>query len=285
MKKIYKYLIAAIVALPAANVNAAETILIKNFSPDASGLVYNQDGISVRVVKDATAVYTAEVSASLGCLSVNGTIAALYLRKDLTTKSFVEIANDGSSREIVSTRFIGSAYTGANSSLFLLGYSVDGTTFPESPDNLYSTESGSTSTLAQVVSFPAASSAGCTETIEYAIPETIYQGAPAGPRTKTYARAEVKKIRLSGESPFQSKSLSGNQLNGENAYLYGLILTVESTSTGLEKESAETSKTPLKISYFDLTGKPVSEHSAKGFLIRRSVYEDGTVGYGKAYAR
>jgi hypothetical protein len=42
-------------------------------------------------------------------------------------------------------------------------------------------------------------------------------------------------------------------------------------------------KSIISKSYFDLTGRPVPEHAAKGLLIQKSVYDDGTTGYGKAY--
>jgi hypothetical protein len=68
----------------------------------------------------------------------------------------------------------------------------------------------------------------------------------------------------------------------ESLFLYGVKIYTAMTATGLSQETVI--KTPLKTSYYDLTGKPVTA-TAKGILIQKSVYDDGTVGYGKAYVR
>jgi hypothetical protein len=58
----------------------------------------------------------------------------------------------------------------------------------------------------------------------------------------------------------------------------------KNTSIG-EVKTPAVQKTVVSKSYYDLSGRPISEHGAHGFLIQRSVYEDGSVGYGKAYVR
>jgi hypothetical protein len=63
-------------------------------------------------------------------------------------------------------------------------------------------------------------------------------------------------------------------------------LRFERKGTGIEEvKTPAVQKTVVSKSYYDLSGRPVSEHSAKGFLIQRSVYEDGSVGFEKAYVR
>jgi hypothetical protein len=56
--------------------------------------------------------------------------------------------------------------------------------------------------------------------------------------------------------------------------------------TGIDNVKAPAvQKTVVSKSYYDLSGRPVSEHAAKGFLIQKSVYDDGTTGYGKTYVK
>jgi hypothetical protein len=55
--------------------------------------------------------------------------------------------------------------------------------------------------------------------------------------------------------------------------------------TAIEEVKAQVKKTVVKKSYFDLSGRPVPEHAAKGLLLQKSVYSDGTTGYGKVFVR
>jgi hypothetical protein len=275
MKKIYSLLTGAL--LVASSGMFAEEIVVKNFSPDGSGVVYNQNGIKVTA---ANAVASG-VSISAGCAGINGTTSTLYLRKDQPAKSYVDIDNDGSMLVITGIKFIGSSYTGANQSQLLLGYSVDGTTFPAAPNNLYADASTPSTALSKVVSLPADPATACSSAVAYAIPETVYQGPAAGPRTTTYPRSDVRKIRLTGNKSIHSISLGDGQDTGNNAYLYGIILTVEGTSTGIG-ENLEASQTPVKTVCYDLTGKAVPADS-KGFVIIKTTYGDGSVACEKAY--
>jgi hypothetical protein len=59
---------------------------------------------------------------------------------------------------------------------------------------------------------------------------------------------------------------------------------VEDVADGVENVEPETAKTPVKSSYYDLTGKTVSP-DAKGFVIRKIIYSDGSVANEKAYNR
>ncbi|GAB6011658.1 hypothetical protein [Viscerimonas tarda] len=45
------------------------------------------------------------------------------------------------------------------------------------------------------------------------------------------------------------------------------------------------SKVAVSKAYYDLTGRPVAESAAKGILIQKSVYEDGTSAYSKVYIK
>jgi hypothetical protein len=66
--------------------------------------------------------------------------------------------------------------------------------------------------------------------------------------------------------------------------IYAITLTVvKQTGTGIG-EPATAAKTPLKSAYYDLTGKTVSS-DAKGFVIRKTVYSDGSVNNEKTYNR
>jgi hypothetical protein len=56
--------------------------------------------------------------------------------------------------------------------------------------------------------------------------------------------------------------------------------------TGIDSAKAPAvQKTVVSKSFYDLSGRPVPEHAAKGFLIQKLVYDDGTTGYGKAYVK
>ncbi|MDR1809195.1 MAG: hypothetical protein LBR34_02160, partial [Prevotella sp.] len=44
-------------------------------------------------------------------------------------------------------------------------------------------------------------------------------------------------------------------------------------------------KTVVSTLYYDLWGRPVSKASAKGVVIRRSLYSDGTTGFAKEYVK
>jgi hypothetical protein len=78
---------------------------------------------------------------------------------------------------------------------------------------------------------------------------------------------------------FTVPSKSADELN-----LYGIKIYTDPTpiSTGLQALIA--AKTPVKSSYYDLTGKIVSP-DAKGFVIRKITYSDGSVANEKAYNR
>jgi hypothetical protein len=276
MKKIYKQALIGAMCLASTGVFADETITIKNFAPDAQGVVYNANGIKVTVVKDASqSSYTATSSGSWSCLSVNGNTSSLYLRKDLTTKGYIDIELTGSTTIIKSLQYVGAGYTGTNQSQYVVAFSADGSTFPATPNNLYPTATG-TITLATVYSLPAALTGACTDPAVLSLPANgkAFQGAASGTRT---TEVTIKKIRLAGET-IQSKSLS----NSENAYILGIIMTISGTSTGAEEIAAE--KTAVSSSYYDLSGKAVSA-DAKGFVIRKTLYSDGSVANEKGYNR
>jgi hypothetical protein len=56
--------------------------------------------------------------------------------------------------------------------------------------------------------------------------------------------------------------------------------------TGIDGvKTPDVQKTVVSKSFYDLSGRPVPEHAAKGFLIQKSVYDDGTTGYGKTYVK
>jgi hypothetical protein len=60
---------------------------------------------------------------------------------------------------------------------------------------------------------------------------------------------------------------------------------VEDVVDGVENvEAATAAKTPVKSAYYDLTGKIVSP-DAKGFIIRKTIYSDGSVNNEKTYNR
>ena len=56
------------------------------------------------------------------------------------------------------------------------------------------------------------------------------------------------------------------------------------TGNSIDSEVADADKTPVATLLYDLSGRPVS-NSASGFLIQKSIYEDGTSSYSKVYIR
>ncbi|MDR1810831.1 MAG: hypothetical protein LBR34_10615 [Prevotella sp.] len=294
MKKIYRQLMMGAMLVASVGAAADETITIQDFQPEADGIVYNQNGIKVTVVKDdAQTSYTEDQTLQLGCLNVNGTIPALYLRKDLTVKAILDIEPTNAAVVISSVKFIGASYNTQSQSQFVLTYSMDGTTFPtptgsvseNNPGAFYSTESGAVTSgvsnlLSKAVSFLASENMDqvCSSAAEYVIPETIYQGSVNGPRTTTYSRADVRKIRLIGTGA-AGVSLSNNY----NAYIYGIVLTLSGSYSDIDGAPAA-EKTPLLSIYTDLTGR-IIPLGTKGFLIKKTIYSDGSVANEKMYSR
>ncbi|GAB6011659.1 Ig domain-containing protein [Viscerimonas tarda] len=55
---------------------------------------------------------------------------------------------------------------------------------------------------------------------------------------------------------------------------------------GIGSVAADNSgKTVVDKAYYDLTGRPVAKSAAKGLLIQKSIYEDGTSSFGKVYIK
>jgi hypothetical protein len=75
---------------------------------------------------------------------------------------------------------------------------------------------------------------------------------------------------------------AGAALNIEAIRFYAHYNDAAHQGTGIDKTLA--AKTPVKSTYYDLTGKTVSA-DAKGFVIRKTVYSDGSVNNEKTYNR
>jgi hypothetical protein len=95
-----------------------------------------------------------------------------------------------------------------------------------------------------------------------------------------FDRYENKRYNLRGQTWFTFDNLTATEQLDDRF----VIETGLRSGNGIDSPSPAAPKTVVSKSYYDLTGRPVSS-AAKGILIQKSVYDDGSTGYGKVYVR
>jgi hypothetical protein len=105
----------------------------------------------------------------------------------------------------------------------------------------------------------------------------VAKGTPVAYTITPDANCEIKSVS------YNSTDVTSSLVSGvftAPALTANAILDVEfQASTGVNTNIAD--KTPKSVQYFDLTGKPVSA-AAKGFVIKKITYNDGSVVNSKA---
>ncbi|GAB6013023.1 hypothetical protein [Viscerimonas tarda] len=281
MKKNYKKFMLASVLLVgslAATAQGDPAIVLKNFS-SATGNLYSSVSNGITVTTSAGGSLASQ-SLTVSCLDINGAFNAL----SLSSGGYVDIVNAGA-YAIEKVEFSGASQQGRAISYPVVAISLDGTTFPDNlfnqnlpfPDVLDATDAN----VPKMLSFPSNPSNACSVPV-FLVPETAYQVAYAvgGAVTPiTDFGKQLKVIRLywkSGSFTFGGQS-TPNATDAPN--IYGIKIYLTDTSTGVE-EAATAEKTEISSSFIDLTGKP-AKATAKGLLIKRTVYDDGSVEYTK----
>jgi hypothetical protein len=281
MRKSYRSFIACGLLLAATTVWAQDPLYtLKNFS-SATVLQAAEAPYGISVTAINAEINT--LSASLPCLDINGNTQGLKLLKTGTTAyGDIDIAVANPEVCVIEKVEVIGSSSGVNEANAVMAVSLDGTSFPVGTSALYYTSSGQDQSMARIVSFGTDPGLACSSGIvTYLIPETAYVGTAGNTNRPPLPdfREKVKLIRLRWGASFAGK----NPANTTWApYIYGIKVYVKSTSTGITGETA--GKTALSTSFINLTGKAV-EATAKGLLIKRTVYDDGSVKYGKVYIK
>ncbi|GAB6012868.1 hypothetical protein [Viscerimonas tarda] len=283
MKKNYKKFMLASVLLVgslAATAQGDPAIVLKNFaSADvSSGVLYSNEGNGITVSVTGGSINAQ--SGAVACLSINGAFNALTLSAGGT----ITIVNNGS-YVISEVDFSGSSLA-ANAGFPIVAVSLTGTNDADFLGNLFSENVGMPAAgnagIHKVLSFPASQPSACS-VAAYLIPETAYQGAaPITPKTEIdNLDTKVKAIRLKWATSGNFASTAFQAASSNSApNIFGIKIYLKELSTGVREVKEAVGKVELSSSFIDLTGKPAKE-TAKGLLIKRTVYDDGSVGYAK----
>ncbi|GAB6012499.1 hypothetical protein [Viscerimonas tarda] len=284
MKKNYKKFMLAsmlLVGSLAATAQGDPAIVLKNFAPAdvSSGALYSNAGNGITVSVSGGSVRD-DIVGSVACLSINSAFTALTLNAG----GYIDILNNGAFI-IEKVEYSGSSLASASSypvvAVSLTGGAAD-TNFP----GVYFWENvgmptAPTLNVAKALGFPTSQVDACL-VAAYLIPETAYQGAlPVTPKTEiANFDSQVKAIRLKWATSGNFATVNFSSSNNSAPNIFGIKIYFKDVSTGVREVKEAVGKVELSSSFIDLTGKP-TKATAKGLLIKRTVYDDGSVEYTK----